>query len=144
MNKKFLISWLVIFIAWMAGSMLVHGVLLGGAYMGLEEMFRSEAEQQQTFPYMIFAHVLLAGAFVWIYQRGSENKPWLAQGVRFGVAIWLLAPVPTYLIYYAVQPMPFDLVAKQIVFAGVLVVILGIIVAALNKPATAAVPTGEA
>ena len=28
MNKKFLIAWVVLFIAWMAGDFLVHGVLL--------------------------------------------------------------------------------------------------------------------
>ncbi len=35
------------------------------------------------FPLMILAHVILSGAFVWIYARGAEAKPWLLQGVRF-------------------------------------------------------------
>lgn len=137
MNKKFLISTLVVFVAWMAGSMLIHGVILGEAYMGLGAMVRTPEGQQATFPYMILAHVLLAGAFVWIYQRGREDKPWLAQGVRYGVAIALVGPVPTYLIYYAVQPWPGNLVAQQIVGDGILVIVLGVIVAALNKPAAA-------
>jgi hypothetical protein len=42
--------------------------------------------------------------------------------------------VPVYLIYYAVQPTPGMLVVKQIVFDSTLIVILGIIVAFLNKP----------
>ena len=134
MNKKFLISWLVIFVVWMAGSFAVHGAFLGDAYAALGSLYRPEAEQQQTFPYMLAAHVILAGAFVWIYQRGSEDKPWLAQGVRYGIAIWLLASVPTYLIYYAVQPLPLDLVIKQIVGEGILIIILGAVVAFLNKP----------
>ena len=29
MNKKFLIAWILIFVLWMAGSILVHGILLG-------------------------------------------------------------------------------------------------------------------
>jgi hypothetical protein len=41
----------------------------------------------------------LSGAFVWICARGVEAKPWLAQGVRFGVAVALLTIVPTYMIY---------------------------------------------
>ena len=45
----------------------------------------------------------------------------------------LLTVVPTYLIYYAVQPMPAMTVAKQIVFDGILVVVLGVIVAALYR-----------
>jgi hypothetical protein len=78
---------------------------------------------------MLLAHVILAGAFVWIYARGVEAKPWLGQGLRYGVAIALLTIVPTYLIYYAVQPMPGSTVAKQILFDGVLVLILGAVTA---------------
>jgi len=37
------------------------------------------------------------------------------------------------MIYFVVQPMPGDVVVKQIVFDGVLVVILGIIVAWLYR-----------
>ncbi len=84
---------------------------------------------------MLIAHVIMAGAFVWIYQRGNENKPWLQQGLRYGVAVALLAPVPVYLIYYAVQPWPADIVSQQIIGDGLLVIVLGVIVAALNKPA---------
>jgi hypothetical protein len=84
---------------------------------------------------MVLAHVILAGAFVWIYARGVEAKPWLAQGVRFGIAVALLTIVPSYLIYFVVQPMPASVVIKQIVFDGILLVILGIIVAWLYRGA---------
>ena len=75
----------------------------------------------------------MSGAFVWIYSRGAEAKPWLAQGLRFGVAIALLTVVPTYAIYYAVQPMPGMLVIKQIVFDSLLILILGAAVAFLYR-----------
>lgn len=133
MNKKFFIAWIVLFIAWMAGSFLVHAVLLKADYMQMAKLFRTEAESGPYFPFMLLAHVIMAGAFAWIYARGREAKPWLAQGVRYGVAVALLTIVPTYLIYYAVQPMPGAIVAKQIVFDGILVVVLGIIVAWLYR-----------
>ena len=82
---------------------------------------------------MILAHVILSGAFVWIYARGVEPKAWMAQGLRFGVAVALLTIVPTYLIYFVVQPMPVSVAIKQIVFDGVLLVILGMIVAWLYR-----------
>ena len=84
------------------------------------------------------AHVMLSGAFVWIYARGVEAKPWMAQGVRFGVAVALLTTVPTYLIYFVVQPMPGGVVIKQIIFDSVLTVILGMIVAWLYRDKSAA------
>ena len=129
MNKRFLIAWLVVFIAWMAGDFLVHATLLGDDYAQLAKVYRSPSEQQQYFPWMLIAHVLMAGAFTWIYARGVEAKPWVAQGARFGVAVALLSVVPGYLIYYAVQPLTGELVSKQIIFGSIVQVILGIIVA---------------
>jgi hypothetical protein len=125
MNRKFLIAWIVILIVWFCGSFLVHGVLLGADYQALGALFRTDADAQRYFPLMILAHVLLAGAFTWIYARGVEAKPWLGQGVRFGLAVAFLTTIPTYLIYYVVQPMPAAVVAKQIVFDSLLMVILG-------------------
>jgi hypothetical protein len=77
MNRRFLVAWLIVFIAWMAGSFVVHGTLLHDDYARLPNLFRTEAEAQQHFPLMILAHVILAGAFVWIYSRGVESTPWL-------------------------------------------------------------------
>ena len=133
MNKKFVIAWIVLLIAWFVGSFIVHGVLLRSDYMQLTNLFRVEGEQQKYFPLMFLAHVILSGAFVWIYARGVEAKPWLPQGVRFGVAVALLTTVPTYMIYFVVQPMPGMVVIKQIVFDGILMVILGTIVAWLYR-----------
>ncbi len=139
MNKKFLIGWLMLFVAWMAGSFLVHGLLLAPDYGALQgKLFRTELDSQQYLPVMLLAHVLLSGAFVWIYTRGREaSKDWLGQGLRFGVAVALLTVVPTYLIYYCVQPTPGALVVKQILFDGVLTLLLGGLVAWWYRSAAA-------
>lgn len=84
---------------------------------------------------MLIAHIVMAGAFVWVYQRGQEDKPWLAQGLRFGVAIALLTAVPTYTIYFVVQPMPANLAIQQMIGECIVLLLLGAIVAFLNKPA---------
>ena len=135
MSKKFLTAWIVLFAAWFLGSFVVHGVLLRSDYMQLTNLFRAEGDQRKYFPLMIVAHLMLSGTFVWIYARGVEAKPWLAQGVRFGLAVALLTVVPTYMIYFVVQPMPADIVIKQIVCDGVLTIILGMIVAWLYRGA---------
>ncbi|MET0344725.1 MAG: hypothetical protein ABW218_00545 [Casimicrobiaceae bacterium] len=129
MGKRFLITWLSIFVLWMIGSFIVHGSLLYADYASLPNLFRPEADAQHYFPLMILAHVILSGAFVWIYSRGVEDKPWLLQGVRYGIAVVLLTIVPTYLIYYVVQPMPGATVVRQIVFDGLLIVALGVVAA---------------
>lgn len=123
----------MLFVAWFIGSFVVHGVLLRPDYLQLTTLFRTEGDEQKYFPLMFLAHAMLSGAFVWIYARGVEAKPWLAQGVRFGVAVALLTVVPTYMIYFVVQPMPGEVVAKQIAFDGALTVLLGMIVAWLYR-----------
>jgi len=133
MNKQFFVGWIVLFIAWMAGSFVVHGVVLHDDYLKLPSLFRPEADAQKYFPFMLLAHVFLAGSFLWIYARGVEAKPWLAQGLRFGVAIAFLAIIPTYMIYYCVQPMPSSLVVKQMVLDTALMLILGVIAAFLYR-----------
>jgi len=142
MNKKFIIAWSVLFVVWFLGDFVVHAVLLHSDYMQLTNLYRTEADQQKYFPLMILAHVIMSGALVWIYARGAEAKPWIAQGVRFGVAIALLTAVPTYLIYFVVQPIPAAVVIKQILFEGVLMVILGTIVAWLYRGAATPLRTG--
>ncbi len=133
MNRKFFVGFVVVFVAWMIGSFVVHGVLLHADYAKLPHLFRPETDAQQYFPLMILAHLIMSGAFVWIYVRGAEAKPWLAQGPRFGLVIALLTVVPTYTIYYVVQPMPGIHVVKQIGFDGVLLLVLGALVAFLYR-----------
>jgi hypothetical protein len=132
-NKKFLIAWLVMFIAYMAGGFIVHAVLLHEDYLGLPNLFRSDEESAPYFYLMIIAHVTMAGAFTWIYARGVENRPWLGQGLRFGLAVALLCTVPLYMIYYVVQPMPGMLTVKQIAFDTIMTLALGAIVAFLYR-----------
>jgi hypothetical protein len=135
MSKRFLTAWLAVFIGWMVGSFLVHGTLLYADYLALPNLFRPEAEAGAYFPLMLLAHLIMAGAFVWIYARGIEDAPWTGQGIRYGLAIVLLAVVPTYMIYYVVQPMPGQTALKQNVFDGILVMALGLLVAFLYRDA---------
>jgi len=137
MKGKFFLGWVAVFVVWMAGSFVVHEMLLHADYAGLPNLYRTEADMQTHFPLMILAHVVFAGAFVWIYARGVESKPWLAQGIRFGIAVALLTAVPMYTIYYVVQPLPGAMVVKQMTYEGILIVILGVVAAFLNRQKSA-------
>ena len=136
MNSKFAISVAVMFVVAMIFGFVVHGVILGQDYLQLASLFRTQQDQAGYFPYMLLAHVFMAAGFVWIYVQGRTDKPWLGQGVRFGLAVVVLVTLPGYLIYYAVQPLPGMLVVKQIALDAVSYVVMGIAVAWLyRKPA---------
>lgn len=124
MTKKFLLSVVVVFVVAMAIGWVVHGLLLGQDYAKLSGLFRQQ---------IVLAHVFFAVAFVWIYVKGKEDRPFLMQGIRYGVALAVLITVPIYLTYYAVQPLPGALVVKQIVLDTIGMIVLGVVVAWLNK-----------
>lgn len=133
MKGKFWISVVAMFVLSMLFGFLVHGFLLGGDYARLPGLMRTPESAGAMFPYMLLAHVFLALGFTWIYLKGREDKPWFPQGLRFGIAVAVLMTVPTYLIYFAVMPFPSDLVAQQIVFDTVAVVVMGIAIGWINR-----------
>jgi membrane protease YdiL (CAAX protease family) len=133
MNRTFLLSVVAVFVTAMILGAVVHHILLGQEYMKVMHLFRAPDDARQHFPYMIAAHVVMAIGWTWIYRIGRENKPWLGQGIRFGLAVAFICTIPTYLIYFAVQPYPSDMVAMQIVLDTIASMILGVVVAAVNR-----------
>ena len=133
MDRKFIISAIVMFVMAFALSFFVHGVLLYGDYVRMLSWMRPQAEAHSMAAYMILAHAMFGAAFAWIYAQGREDKPWLMQGMRYGFAVAVLAIAPTYLIYHVVTPVPLDVAIKQIIFDTVRVVLMGVVVAWINR-----------
>ena len=133
MNSKFVVSTALMAVMSMALGFVVHGWLLLPDYVAQGALFRPQDQQPAFLGFMIAAHLLIGVAFTWIYRMGREPKPFLGQGVRFGLAVALLSWVPVYLIYYAVQPIPVNVVAKQIIFATMASVLMGIACAWINQ-----------
>ena len=132
MSKKCIISALVMFIMAWGLSFVVHGLLLGADYAATPGM-RPPAEAQKIIYYLILAQALFGIAFAWVYVQGCEDKPWLAQGIRFGIAIAFLTVIPTYLIYHVVTPVPLALAMKQIAYDTIRVLLMGVVVAWINR-----------
>ena len=134
MNLKFIISVIVLFVLSMGLGFVIHATLLADQYAALTDLYRQGADAESQFMYMLAAHVLIAIGLTWIYRMGHQpDKPWLAQGVRFGIAIAVVSTIPMYMIYYAVQPMPHSLMTMQVVYDVPAMVIMGIATALLNK-----------
>ena len=102
MSKKCIISAAVMFIMAWGLSFVVHELLLRADYAAAAGM-RPRAEMEKLVLYIIAAHAIFGTAFAGIYVQGKEDKPWLMQGLRFGLAVACLAVVPVYLIYHAVK-----------------------------------------
>ncbi|HSR65896.1 MAG TPA: hypothetical protein VLM17_09900 [Xanthomonadaceae bacterium] len=135
MDKRFWICGLVVSIAALLLDFLVHGLLLQGDYDALvaRGLMRAPADAQHYLPYMLAAHLLLGYGLTWLYRQGVDRaRPAVGQGLRFGAAIALVATIPGYLIYYAVQPLPPALVHKQLLFGSAATLLLGLLLAWLQ------------
>ena len=131
--KRFFGASAAVFVVAMMMGFVIHGYLLEADYRSLGNAMRSPQDAEAHFPFMVLAFVAFVLAFVWLYAKGVEDKPWLGQGVRFGLAAWLFGAVSVFLTYYAVQPIPGILVVKQIGFELVDFLLLGVVVAALYR-----------
>ena len=134
-DKKFWVSFAVALVLTMVLGFVVHGAILFNDYDALTpDVMRPPAEAEARFGFMIGAHVLLAFGLSWLYRSGRDaSKPWLGQGVRFGIAYALAASVPFYLIYHAVANFPLDLALKQVALETVSVIVVGACLAFVNK-----------
>ena len=130
--RKLIPTIIVVFIVANIFGTLIHAVLLKAAYLPIAGYYRERGEEKMLF--ISLAYLSFAIGSVWVYAKGVENKNWLGQGIRFGIAMWLILAVPSFLIAYAVQPVPGMLVVKQILFEGADKVLLGILTAALYRP----------
>jgi hypothetical protein len=132
MSRKCIISAAAMFVMSWALSFLIHGALLGADYSVTPGM-RPPAEAQRIIYFMILAQAIFGAAFAWVYFQGKEDKPWLAQGLRFGIAIACLTVIPTYLIYHVVTPVTLVLAIKQIVLDTVRLLLMGVVLAWINR-----------
>jgi len=133
MNKRFVISAAVVIVILIATGYLVHGILLARDYARLPNLYRSQEEQTKYLPVILAAQVSAGVALVWLYRRAKNSRPTILDGVQFGLGVAALMVVPKFLIYYAIQPLPGTIVVKQIVFDTIIVTLLGIVVAYLNR-----------
>ena len=132
MGKKCIISAAVMFVMAWALSFVVHGLLLAPDYADTPGM-RAPAEAQKIIYWLILAQAIFGAAFAWVYYQGKEDKPWLMQGIRFGLAVACLTVIPTYLIYHVVTPIAFVVAIKQIVFDTIRVLLMGVVLAWINR-----------
>ena len=138
MNKfRLVLTIVVVFIVANFTGFFIHAIWLKQDYMPIANLYRPEGQEKMAF--IVLAYLAFAIGSVWAYAHGVENKPWLGQGLRFGIVLWLILSVPWFFITYAVQPIPALLLAKQITMEAIDKIVLGLVIAALYRPPRSAV-----
>jgi hypothetical protein len=133
MTARFAISVAAMFVMLLVLGFVIHGILLQGEYVKLVGVMRPPEQVADMWPFMLLSYLCTAVAFSWIYLKGKEDKWWLEQGLRYGIAVIFLVTIPVYLLYYATMPLPLVLVLRQMTFDSIMIVLMGIVLAWINR-----------
>lgn len=131
--RKLVTAIIVGYIVLMATNYLVHEILLMPDYNAIPASHRSPEGIMDRFWAMAVGQFFFAALFAYIYSRGAEKKPWLAQGIRFGIIMTLFTVIPYSLSEYVVYIIPHQLAIKWMILGGIQLVILGLVVARIMK-----------
>jgi hypothetical protein len=136
--KKLVMAVVAVYIVLMATNYLVHSVWLAPDYDAIPLSHRSLEGIQHRFWAMLVGQFFFSAMFAYIYTRGRENKPWMVQGIRYGILVAFLTVIPTSLGEYVVYIIPYMLAIKWMVAGGIQLIIVGLVVAAIYKDGAAA------
>ena len=135
--NRYLLASIVVFIYFFVVEWLFHGVIMSGAYAAHLDLFRSRAEASTYAVWMILGFLILAFGFTLIFTKGYENKG-MCEGFRYGLYVGIAFGVSSLLVNYAVFPYPTSWLIGWIIGYMVILILGGIIVAALYKPKASA------
>jgi hypothetical protein len=128
-DRKFMAATAAAFVTSFVLSFIAHGVMLAPEYAALPGVYRGPQLRPGLFSLLLLAMLIMSAAMAALYRYGAEDKPFLGQGVRFGLMGAGLSVIPCYLIGYVVTNIPATLAIKQIAFETIIVVAMGIVVA---------------
>jgi hypothetical protein len=128
LNKKFFITWLVVFVLWFIGVYVINAILLLDDWMPVP-LLRGWEGELKVYHFMVLPFVLWSGSSVWVYQNFARREPWLQRGLLFGVVLALLTIIPMRMINYASLQLPGMVLVKECIYQTILLLILGVVIA---------------
>lgn len=134
--KKLLIAFVAVYVVSQVCGYLVHQVWLAPTYASLANVWRPEAEMQSKMWIMFVTSAFWSFFFCYIFARGYEGKG-LAEGARYGAIIGLFFGISQSYDSYVIYPIPYSLALKWFLSGLAVCVVLGIVAAAVYKPAKA-------
>jgi hypothetical protein len=135
---------LVAFLVAQVFAVVIHGVILSADYEPFEGTLL-RASGTGTPPWqMVFlpvVHLALIAPLVWVYGRLRLGGSTTVRGLKLGVLGWAMGQLPVWLLWFAQQPWPGDLVLKQLGWEMLASLAIGITIAAVARlPAPAEAP----
>jgi hypothetical protein len=131
--KKLIAAIVVGYVLLMGLGYVIHEVWLMPVYQQYSTLWRLEETMRHKMWINWLGQLLFTVVFAWIYTRGVEDKPWVGQGIRYGIVMTLLAVVPAVCTEYVVYPIPYTLAVQWMAAGAVQLIVLGLVVAFFCK-----------
>jgi hypothetical protein len=136
--RRFIIAFIAAYIFLFVWGWLLNGILLKDVYAETPNLWRSQSEMASLFHWIIIGQALVVFSFVMIYASGFAGGGIIA-GIRLGLLLEIAA-IGMRLGFYAVQPIPGKLIVYGSIGGVIEMVIVGAMVGAIYKPASARQP----
>ena len=140
--KKLIGAIVAAFVILFVAGFLVHGMWLGTTYRQMRDAgfsFRPEDTMRLKLWGVWVSDALYSILFVWIYAKGRDEKPWMAQGIRYGILMTFFTVVPSTINDYVVYNLPHTLVLHWMIAGLFTLVLMGLAAATILKKSS---PTG--
>jgi hypothetical protein len=116
-EKRTLLAALAAFVTMFLVSWLLFGVVFAGQIESMQEPeMMGLAGDMPNMPVLMLSYLVLALMMAFIFKFGYEGGAPVAEGIRFGIFVWLLVSVTNYLEWVAWDMMSWGFFA----FNGVL------------------------
>ena len=138
--KKVLLGFVVVFVVLVLLDLLVHSVLLAGAYESMQNVWRPDMAQKMWILYIV--KLFVAFFFSFIFSKGYENKG-IMEGVRYGFYMGLLLAVPYAYGSYASFAIPYSVALQWFIYALIEYIIAGVALALVFRTPASPAPTAQ-
>ena len=139
--KKLIGATVAVFVILFVAGFLLHGVWLGATYREMRDSgfsFRPKEAMRHRLWLIWVSDALYSILFVWVYAKGREEKPWVGQGIRYGVLMTLFTVMPSTINDYVVYNLPHRLILHWMIAGLITLILMGLAVAAILKKSSAA------
>lgn len=127
---RFILALAVVIVTVMATNFVFHNIYLTESYQATAQIWRPESSMEAFMGFMMAGQLLVALGFTLLYTRTAEHT--VMNGVIFGLFIGIMA-AGTSTIYYAVLPIPMDMLGKWIAFNLLQGILLGTLVGLIYR-----------
>jgi hypothetical protein len=132
---RVVLAGVAVFVLSNIGAVLLHGFLLAADYQPYEgTLLRRGDEPAWQFVFLPVVHLSFTVGLIWLFRVARvEGDRWMPRALKLGIVAWLIGPAPMFLLWYAEQPWPGTIVAKQLPYEFVIAIALALTAGAILR-----------